>query len=734
VARKRRKKRPSASEPPASPPTGRGRRWGRALVGGLVAAGLLASAAAVWLWKRPARPEVRREPGLNVLLVTIDTLRADALGTYGHPRDAAPWIDRLAEAGVRFEHAYAHNVVTLPSHANILSGRHPTEHGIRDNSGFRLPRQVETLATLLKARGYRTAAFVSAFPLDSQFGLARGFDVYEDSFVNVDTNPAFLVQERRGEETVALARRWLEAGAEDPFFCWVHVFEPHFPYEPPPSVAARFPDQPYLGEVAATDAALAPLLEPLIEAGPRGRAVVVLTADHGEALGEHGEKTHGLFAYEGTLRIPLILFAPRLFGPRVVVEPVRHIDLLPTVLDALGASLPDGLPGRSLLPLAAGGRDRPPPVYFEALSATLNRGWAPLHGVVRDRMKFIDLPIPELYDLASDPGETRNLAASRPDTVEAMELLLARFRSSDRGIRRAEETDETRERLRALGYLTTGASVLKELYTEADDPKNLIALDAMLHDIAGLHARGDLDGALDLGHELLRRRPDMPLGLSRVAYLLREKGDLAGAVEAQRKAFALDTSDMDTLAVLAAYLNEAGRAQETIELLEPYVRRDDPDLDVLIAYGVALAQAGSSQAALATFAKARELDSSNAMVLVNMGTVHMMTGDHPNAREVLRAALALKPDLARAHNSLGVIAAREGQMEEAIERWKKAVELDPREYDTLFNLGSSLVRRGRTAEARPYLERFSREAPPALYASDITQVRAWLEDGTRLPR
>jgi arylsulfatase A-like enzyme/Tfp pilus assembly protein PilF len=731
VARNRGRKRRPPTEPLSSPAPSRGRRWRGALVGGLVAAALLLGVALYW----PRRGvEVPREPGLNVLLITVDTLRADALGAYGHPEAPAPWIDRLAERGVLFERAYAHNVVTLPSHANILSGRYPLDHGVRDNSGFRFPEKLDTLATLLQQRGYRTGAFISAFPLDSQFGLARGFDVYEDSFVNVDTNPAFLVQERSGKETVALARRWIAAGTDEPFFCWVHVFEPHYPYEPPPAIAARFPSQPYLGEVAAADAALAPLLQPLVEAGPEGRTVVLLTADHGEALGQHGEKTHGLFAYEGTLHIPLILFAPRLLAPRVVAEPVRHVDLLPTVLDFLGSSPLEDLPGRSLLPLAAGLATPSPPSYFEALSANLNRGWAPLHGAVRDQLKFIDLPIPELYDLVRDPGENRNLAASQPETVEAMRAVLAGFGAREKAVRRTEETDETRERLEALGYVTSDAGPTKDHYTEADDPKNLIDLDSMLHDVAGLHARGDLDGALALCRELLRRRPDMPLALSRLAYLLREKGDLPGAVDALRKAFALDPSDMDTLAVLAAYLNEAGRESETLELVEPYVGRDQPDLDVLIAYGVGLAQAGRFRDALATFAHARELDPSNAMVLVDTATVHMMTGDNAQAREALRAALDLNPNLARAHNSLGVIAAREGRETDAIDHWKTAVELDPREFDTLFNLGSSLMEGGRTDEARPYLERFAREAPRALYASDIARVRAWLEEHPPLPR
>jgi tetratricopeptide (TPR) repeat protein len=413
-----------------------------------------------------------------------------------------------------------------------------------------------------------------------------------------------------------------------------------------------------------------------------------------------------------------------------VTEPVRHVDVLPTVLDALGSSIPQGLPGRSLLPLAAGASEASAPVYFESLSASLNRGWAPLYGVMRGRTKYIDLPVPELYDLERDPAESENLATTRPETVETLRPLLDRFRAAEPEVQRQEESQQTRERLQALGYLATETRTIEKAYTEADDPKNLIALDSMLHDIAGLHARGDLEGALALGRELLRRRPDMPLAHSRMAYLLRDLGDLDGAVAALQKAFALDPSDRDNLAVLGAYLNEAGREAETLALLEPHVGGDAPDLDVLTAYGVAQAQAGRFEGALATFARAREQDPSNAMVLVNTATVHMMSGEHARAREALESALELKPDLARAHNSLGVIAAREGRMGEAVDRWTRAVELDPREFDTLFNLGSTLVGLGRTAEARPYLERFSQEAPPALYARDIAQTRAWLESGS----
>src|SRR5436309_3318282 len=351
---------------------------------------------------------VKREAGLDVVLVTIDTLRADALGASGNPAAATPWMDRLAREGVRFERAYAHNVVTLPSHANILSGRYPLEHGVRDNAGFRFPRGVDTLATLLKARGYRTGAFVSAFPLASQFGLAAGFDVYDDRFLSGDDGLGRRQEERPGARTVAAAREWLAGAGGAPSFLWVHLYEPHFPYRPPGALASRFAADPYAGEVAAADEALEPLPGPLLARGTEGRTLVILTGDHGESRGEHGEKTHGIFAYDATLHVPLLLYCPRLLRPGRVAEPVRHVDLLPTVVDALGLGVPDGLPGRSLL-AAAVGREKPSaPVYFEALSGMMNRRWAPLYGVVRGRLKYIDLPIPELYDLLDDPREERN--------------------------------------------------------------------------------------------------------------------------------------------------------------------------------------------------------------------------------------------------------------------------------------------------------------------------------------
>jgi len=455
---------------------------------------------------------------------------------------------------------------------------------------------------------------------------------------------------------------------------------------------------------------------------------VVLTSDHGEALGEHGEATHGVFAYEATLHVPLVFWAPGLLRPRVIEEPVRHVDVLPTVLDLLGIEPPAGLAGRSVRPLLAGRPVEAQPSYLEALSSSLNRGWAPLHGVAERGLKYIDLPIPELYDLRADPGETHNLVPSRPEDVGRLRERLASLREKDKGVARVAESRETVERLRALGY-ATGAAQAKATYGTEDDPKNLVALDGMMDQMLGLFHAGDVGRALEVGRELVRRRPDMEVAHLQIAYLERARGDLPAAIAALRRAVSLRPTDPEAVSLLGIYLTEAGRVGEAVAFLEPYAKAERPDLDVLTAYGMALASTGRRREALGIFERARAEHPTNAMVLVNVGTVLLMDGDVVRARQAFEAALDVDPDVARAHNSLGVIAAREGRLPEAIERWKRAAELNPEDYQTLFNLGSTLWGAGRRDEARPYLEAYLHAAPAALEARDIARVRALLGPG-----
>ncbi|HMB80326.1 MAG TPA: sulfatase, partial [Vicinamibacterales bacterium] len=331
----------------------------------------------------------------NVLLITVDTLRADALGCDGGPA-RTPNIDALAASGVRFTFAHAQAVVTLPSHASILTGLYPFQHGYRQNSGYRLTPGVQTLAARLKEAGLRTGAFVAAFPLDARFGLTPGFDIYDGRFDNVGSGAEFLLPERPATTVVARATEWIRASPE-PWFAWVHVYEPHAPYRPPPPFDREYAANPYYGEVAEVDRALAPLLD-LVRSGSSSArpTLVVLTGDHGEALGDHGETTHGLFAYESTLRVPLIITelggaggsdgAGRAGGSgrpgEVSDQPARHVDIMPTILDALALPVPAGLPGHSLRTRADrdGGAGRAS--YFEAMESMIDFGFAPLDGVL----------------------------------------------------------------------------------------------------------------------------------------------------------------------------------------------------------------------------------------------------------------------------------------------------------------------------------------------------------------
>jgi arylsulfatase A-like enzyme/tetratricopeptide (TPR) repeat protein len=682
---------------------------------------MLAAAAALgWLgWSRS--PALVATPDQNVLLVTIDTLRADALGGYGGAA-ATPVLDGLARRGLRFDFAHAHAVVTLPSHASILTGRFPFEHGIRDNTGYRLAPGTPTLATLLRAQGFATGAFVSAFVLDSRFGLDAGFDVYDDRLRTSDAPTDIAIPERRGEEVVARARAWL-ATQQGRWFAWVHLFDPHAPYAPPPLFDAAYAGRPYLGEVAYVDHVLGPLVADLERLADRP-TLVVATADHGEALGDHGEITHGLFAYEPTLRVPLIV--AQLGGGRVPRDvarssqaPVSHVDILPTVLGLLGLAPPPGLPGRSLLDAREDDRTRAS--YFEAMTTALNRGWAPLSGVLVGREKLIDLPIPELYDLEADPREARNLYDAAPDRRRVLEARLRGLGATPPGSRQAEPR-EVVERLQALGYVS-GEAPQRTTYTEEDDPKRLVDIERQIHEGVAQIEQGRLAEARATYRRVLAARPDIPVAYRHLAFVHWQAGDPAGAIAVLREAFGRGLASRALRAQLGTYLAEAGSPGEAIALLEDLEREEVPDLDSANALGIAYARAGRTREALAVFDRVLAADPDNAIALQNAGSALLAQGHVEAARERFLKAVAADPALARAYTGLGVAEQRAGRREAAIDAWRRAVGLDAREFDALYNLAVALLDAERPEEARPVAERFVREAPGALYAAEIEELR-----------
>ncbi len=665
-------------------------------------------------------PEPPAAPVEDLVLVTIDTLRADALGFMGNERTATPTLDRLAASGWVFDNARAHNVLTLPSHANILTGLHPYEHGIRDNKGFVLADSVPTAATLLSAAGFATAAFVAAFPLDSRFGLDRGFDVYDDDYP-IGSSPTHIeMPERGGDEVIGRALEWWRGQGDRRRFLWVHLYEPHAPYEPPEPFASRNPDAPYRGEVEAVDAFLAPLLAPFLDGGERP-ALVVVTSDHGEALGEHGERTHGLFAYEETIHAPLVVWGGGIGAGRTR-HPARHVDLLSTMLAAAGVERPAAVAGRALF---AGAGSAPAAEseaqYFEALSATFDAGFAPLRGVVHDGHKFISLPLPELYDLEDDPAESRNLVEAERDRLRALARLLP-----DESVwppRRGEVSREAADALRALGYLT-GSAADKTEFGPEDDPKNLVHLDAKLHKVVESIHLGERERGERLAREVIDERPSMGLAWYLLSQMMLDRGATAEAVATMEKAVELGAASDSLQRQLGLSLAEVGRYADALTALQPFGDSDDPD--VLNALGLILSEAGRQQEARAALERLLARDPRNARALENLAVVELRSERWSEAARNAQRAVDLDPGLGQAWNYLGTARYNTGDPRGAVTAWEQAVAVEPDNFDALYNLALVAAQIGDAGRARRALERFIAAAPSERYGPDIERARAML--------
>lgn len=654
----------------------------------------------------------------NIVLITIDTLRADALGFMGQDAVETPVLDRLAASGRVFTHAHAHSVVTLPSHANILTGRYPYEHGVRGNGGFVLGDGHATLAGLLRDQGFATAAFVAAYPLAAEFGLDRGFDVYDDDFGAKKEGQLFGFPERRGDEVVDRSLAWWRAHVGAKRFLWIHLFDPHIPYAPPEPFASRFKD-PYLGEVAAVDSFLAPLLEPFL-AGKERPTLIALTADHGEARGDHGEPTHGLFAYESTLAVPLVLWGAGI-SPERDDRLARHVDLLPTVLESVGVAASAELPGRSLFAPRDGA---PESSYFEALMGYLAYRWAPLRGVIEAGEKYVELPIPEFYDLASDPGETTNLVDSRWRTVAKLRRGIPAesvWPPDQAALSRAEA-----EAFRALGYLSASGNARRAFGPE-DDPKRLVHLHLDVNRMEQLAKSGRVDEAIAVGREILVARPDMVVVYEQLAPLLARQGRAAQAVELLRRAEALGLLNEPLRAELGLALVRLGRPGEALAVFAGG-DREASDPAALTGQAIALATLGRYDDARRALDTVLAEDAENAGAHEALSFVALQAGRFDDAVRHARRALAVDRDRPTAWNNLGLGLYNLGRPGDAYEAWRRAAALDASDPDVLFNLGLVAAELGRTADARSALTRFVRLVPAGSSDPRLREARRILAE------
>lgn len=558
-----------------------------------------------------SKGEPEAEGPKSLLLVTIDTLRADRVGCYGYSKAETPNLDALAKRGVRFAQAQSVAPITFVAHTSLMTGTIPPHHGARDNGSHRALPELTTLAEVLRDQGYRTGAFTAAFVLDSIYGLDQGFEVYGDVPQRA-AQPTSEFEERPGHEVNREALTWLrKLGKDERFFLWVHYFEPHLPYPPAADLPASFRDRPYDYEVSVADKVLGQVLAELHRGGRMQDTLVAVTSDHGEMFGEHGEETHSFFAYQGVLHVPLILAHSSLPAGRVVDERISMIDVMPTLLELLDVAPADTPPpGQSLAALMRGEAGGQRPVYFESWTPLLSYGWAPIQGVCLDDQKYIRVPRPELYELSNDPGETNNLYAADPESANrlaaALDEVLAANEDSARAARaKREMSAEERQRLANLGYTGTAADSDPEL--TLNDPKDGIERIQKEQRVRNLLDRGDQVAAEKGLKELLELDPNNPIFNAHLGHLRMQQNRHAEGIPHLERAIKSGLDNATTRSNLGTCFHKIGEYDKATTELNEALEQNPKHLISLFWLGRNHAAAGDKTTAKATFEKILEL-------------------------------------------------------------------------------------------------------------------------------
>lgn len=653
----------------------------------------------------------------DVVLVTIDTLRADHVGAYGSKRGSTPAIDAVAARGVLLEDAVVQVPQTRPSHATIFTGLYPFEHGLRDNASPALSTKFETLATVLKAAGYQTAAFIGAYPVSRASGLARGFDVYGDPFRGdleslTDDSP----NERPANQVVDEALAWLKRPrGPKPLFLWVHLFDPHQPYEPPAPFAARYAKEPYDGEVAFADSQLKRLLEALDRSPAASNRLTIITSDHGEGLGEHGEEEHHLFAYDSTLKVPLILSAPFLSAGRRVSGQFRSIDLMPTILDLLGLRAPRVSGVSRAANLKSGVPIPANESYAENLYGAINAGLAPLRALRAEGFKYVDLPRAELYRIADDPGEITNLIAVRGPVASSMAKRLREINPEDQGTAPVVALDrEAQERLAALGYVSSSGSVTRAGSTRPDPKDRIEAFQADRRATAQTllaFRRSDYEGIVRVLSPLAGRPPVSGFVASYLGRALSNLGRNEEAVPLLEKALAASPKAAPPHAHLVQALLRAGRDKEALAVADRGLALSAVNTSLLRLRAILLVRGGHEAEARTLLNEALVRNPKDGVLTAELASLLRNAGDLAQADRLSLEATVLSPGSPEAWLSRGLTLGALQRVAEAERAFARTSELDPRNADALFYRSALAVQRGDGVAAATLLDRLATLSP-----------------------
>ena len=679
--------------------------------------------------------------GANVVLITLDTVRADHLGAYGYAPARTPNLDALAAEGALFETAISVAPITMPTHSSILTGTYPQTHGVRNNGGFVLGADAETLAERFRAGGYDTAAVVSAVVLDSKFGLDQGFRIYDDDLSAGPKQKMFMFKEVPASVSIDKAVALVSGELREPYFLWVHLFDAHANYEPPPPYDVIFRDQPYDGEIAYLDAELGRLFSALRTTGQEARTVVSVLADHGDSLGDHGEQTHGIFIYRSTTHVPWIVKGPGIVPSRIDGV-VSQVDVAPTLTGLTG--LPQlGADGLSLVDALRTGRAAPsrPGVYIESLNPRFQFGWHELRAVDGGILKYIDAPKPELYELSSDPHEATNLLPLEGSRAETLRRTLAELTTGDDLTTLTGHALDapTASMLEALGYVGDDGAPRDG---EPPDPKDVAHRWEALQ-ICQAHVRADqLDRAMPCFLDILASDADNWTARMSYASVLRKVGRTEEAVLVLREAMSLDGRDVKVKLNLAGALLDLGKVDEGIatyrraaeegeddpepwssladalarlerfdEAVEAYgqaLERDDRYVSAYVGLGNVFHRRGESDRGLRYLQRARELDPLNHAAAYNLGVVLDALAKPTEAQAAYEVAVSLDPDHAMTWNNLGSLHRRMGRESEAERAFRQALAADAGHVEASYNLATLLIERQPEVAAKMLMDVIAR--------------------------
>lgn len=678
----------------------------------VLAVAVLACLVFLVLQSRPQRkPEVRvpetagstREDesakDLSLLVITLDTTRADRLGAYGYRGIETPHLDALAREGAVFEYAESVAPLTLPAHSSIFTGLFPPNHGVRDNGGYYLDDKRVLLAEVLRDAGFRTGGFIGAFVLDSKWGIAQGFDTYFDDFDLKRTSGRSLDEiQRPAGEVADAALSWLDEAPRARFFAWVHFYDPHSPYRPPEPWATRYADHPYAGEIAYVDSQVGRLLDWLDRNDRARNTVVMVMGDHGESLGEHGESGHGFFVYEAATRVPFIVRAPSsvVRGHRIDT-PVRSIDLMPTALELLGIDAPAEMDGVSLVPLLDGRLQAMNlTCYSEAVYPRYHFGWSDLAAVRVGDLKYIDAPRPELYDLAVDPNEEHDLCRERSDDAHRLKEQLTELESGWRGAtpsRPAEEIDpDTRARLAALGYLGNRVSAGDGPAERSSlaDPKDKIRLYNLMGESREASLNDDSERAVKALQQVLAEDPSVVDAWVRLGNEQRRLKRVDAAIRSYKRALDLDPQSELAVIDLAHAYRAVGKDEEAILGFEKFLGLDPRNEQVHYELAQMLIDRGRLDEADRHLQEAIRLAPEMAAAANARAVIAFRHGDPGTAERLIGEALEIKSDVRLAHFNLALIAEGRGDLRSAEQHYREELELYPDSYKVDFNLGRVL--------------------------------------------